>query len=246
MPDRLKDRYVLALDTAMGACSAALRSLQPGGECFSESTPMERGHAEALVPMIEALIGRAGATYAQIDAIAATTGPGAFTGLRIGLATARAMGRALGKPVIGITTLQAMAREGIDRDLLHRDETLILILETKREDFYVQAYDFRGKVLTEPSAVAARDIPAMGAGRKVVLAGDAVGRFMAQEQGFEARTLPDLTTPDPCCLADIAAELFSGRKGEGELPPPRPVYLREADVTVSDRPGRTIFKVSDA
>src|SRR5256885_16176646 len=102
---------ILAMDTALGACSAAI--VADGTTLAHEHLLMARGHAEALAPMVESLMRVAGVPFASLDRIAVTTGPGTFTGQRVGLAFARALGLGLKRPVIGVTTLDAMPEEAL-------------------------------------------------------------------------------------------------------------------------------------
>jgi tRNA threonylcarbamoyl adenosine modification protein YeaZ len=98
---------ILAVDTALGACSCAV--LEDTNVHAHRFTVMERGHAEALAPMVEDAMRESGIAFAELDRLAVTTGPGTFTGQRIGLAFMRGMRIALKRPLIGITTLEAMA-----------------------------------------------------------------------------------------------------------------------------------------
>lgn len=101
---------VLAIDTALGACSAAL--VEHGVSIAAISESMERGHAERLAPLVDELMRGAGAAFADIDRIAVTVGPGSFTGVRVGLSFARGLALALDKPCVGVSTLEALAGEG--------------------------------------------------------------------------------------------------------------------------------------
>ena len=96
---------VLAIDTALGACSAAVLDTELGGIVASESLPMLRGHAEALIPLLDRLTEAMGTPLHQIDRIVVTTGPGSFTGLRVGIAAARGIALAANKPAVGVSTL---------------------------------------------------------------------------------------------------------------------------------------------
>ncbi len=98
---------ILALDTATSACSAAL--WHDGRVCARRLVRMERGQSEALMPMVLDVLAEAGCGFSQLDLLAVTVGPGAFTGLRIGLAAARGMALASGIPCLGVTTLEAVA-----------------------------------------------------------------------------------------------------------------------------------------
>jgi len=98
---------ILAIDTALEACAAAVLDSDRGGITASETIAMTRGHAEAVMPLIARVMDLADIEFADLDRISVTTGPGTFTGQRVGLAFARALGLALKRPVIGVTTLDA-------------------------------------------------------------------------------------------------------------------------------------------
>ena len=100
---------VLAIDTALGACAAAVLDARLGEILASESLPMLRGHAEAIMPLIARVMDAAFVDFALLDRIAVTVGPGSFTGLRVGIAAARGIALAAGKPAIGLSTLSALA-----------------------------------------------------------------------------------------------------------------------------------------
>src|SRR5258705_488447 len=100
---------ILAIDTALDACSAGVLDTDAARLIALESQPMKRGHAEALMPLIARVIKEAGIAFASFDRIAVTTGPGSFTGLRVGLSAARGIALAADKPVVGLTTLTAYA-----------------------------------------------------------------------------------------------------------------------------------------
>src|ERR1700750_2022211 len=114
---------VFAIDTAIEACSAAVLDTERGAILARESVPMARGHAEALMPLIKRVLDRAALDIGSYDRIAVTTGPGSFTGLRVGIAAARGIGLAAGKPVVGLTTLAAYAAPHIAQD----DKTAIAV-----------------------------------------------------------------------------------------------------------------------
>jgi tRNA threonylcarbamoyladenosine biosynthesis protein TsaB len=105
----LSDALILAADTTFGACSAAL--LRGEAIVARRCEAMARGHAEALAPMVEAVMADAGVSFGALQRLAVTTGPGSFTGQRIGLAFMRGLRVALHIPLIGVTSLAAMAAE---------------------------------------------------------------------------------------------------------------------------------------
>lgn len=132
-------QLLLALDCAGASCSVALGRATSGAADMlaAETRAMAHGHAVALVPMIQALMAEAGQAMPSLDALAVGIGPGGFTGLRIALATARGLGLALGKPVIGISNFQAAALNAGDN--LGGDnpggDTLVL-LDSRRSEPY--------------------------------------------------------------------------------------------------------------
>src|ERR1700731_2006240 len=100
---------VLAIDTALDACSAAVLDTAAAGITASETLAIGRGHAEALLPLVARVMDRAGVEFAELDAIPVTTGPGSYTGLRVGISAARGIALAAGKPAIGLSTLAGLA-----------------------------------------------------------------------------------------------------------------------------------------
>lgn len=217
---------ILAIDTALSGCSAAYFD---GNDFAFETMPMERGQAEHLIPLIGRVLEKAGAEYKDIERIAATTGPGTFTGLRIGLSAARSLGLALDVPVGGIPTMDVIARKFFAFNPYQPGEALCILLETRRNDFYVQ---FEGNYVT---AMDAAGIARIASKRKIVFAGDALARFQElqpPEKGW--RFVAGYEIPDPCFVAFMALE------GQAILPP-EPIYLRDADVTQPKSPRRGIL-----
>lgn len=215
----------------MQGCSVGLRGI--GFEtCLSVGETMDRGQSEKLLPMINGILEKSGCTYKDLGLIAVTVGPGAFTGLRIGLSTARALGVALNIPVAGVTTLEALAR----KCLKDHNVALAVILETKRKDFYIQFFDESAKPVSDPVCMNAENIEGC-LDKYYMLTGDGVDRF------FSLCAKPPLWSvdrtgllPDPCIVAEIALE----RWNSGETLSPEPLYLRDADVSKPKKPLRTI------
>src|SRR5580698_5110719 len=134
---------ILAVDTALGACSVAV--LDGDTILAHRFEEMTRGHAEALAPMVEAVMRQAGVAFTQLDRLAVTTGPGTFTGQRVGLAFMRGVRVALKKPLIGITTLEAMAfATGAER--------AAAIHDAKRDVAYLLLWE-DGEVLLPPTVM---------------------------------------------------------------------------------------------
>src|SRR6516165_10388792 len=108
---------ILAIDTALDACAAAVLDTEAGKLIAQESQGMKRGHAEALMPLVGRVIAQSGIGFADLDRIAVTTGPGSFTGLRVGLSAARGIALAATKPVVGVTTLTAYAAPVVSQNV---------------------------------------------------------------------------------------------------------------------------------
>src|SRR3977135_1988256 len=107
---------ILAIDTALGACSAAVLDTNASAVIASETLPMARGHAEAVMPLIARVMDAAQLEFAALDRIAVTTAPGSVTGLRVGIAAARGIALAAAKPAIGLTTFAGFAAPYIAAD----------------------------------------------------------------------------------------------------------------------------------
>ena len=167
---------VLAIDTALNGCVTGVLDTD-SGECFSVSEQMARGQAEKLVPLIQSVLVNARADFVDLGLIATTVGPGAFTGLRIGLSTARALGLALNIPVIGVTTLGVLAAAYLAARA--DDKNFLVLIETKRTDFYGQYFSAEGAALSEPFALPAEIIAETYLGQAIALLGDANERFLS-------------------------------------------------------------------
>ncbi len=224
---------VLGLDTATTGCSAALWSDE--GLLAHEFEAMERGQAERLNPMIGAVMARAATGFGDLAAVAVTRGPGAFTGLRIGLAAARAIGLAARVPVIGVTTFAALARAVPEAE---RDGRPILVaVNGKRRDVFFQMFDGRGGPsgpagALDPARVRERlpDGPVLitgdgGPALRAALAGSGdAGAEAAARIRFSAAMGP----PDAVHVAAIGRELAPGA-GAGAASAPTPLYIRPPD-----------------
>lgn len=223
-----KFQNILALDTAMAGCTAAVVA----GEFEAvRSEAMPRGQAEHLVPFAQEVMEQAGLDYADLDAVLCTVGPGAFTGLRIGMSAARAYGLSLEIPIFGITTTQALALAFS----AEQKKSCAVIIETKRSDFYIQLFDETGKAISEATAAEAADIEIP---EGFVLIGDGVRRFL-EMTGLENETeLTNYMLPDMLACARCLAENYNV-EGVFHLNP-EPVYLRGADVSQPKSPPRQL------
>ncbi len=216
---------ILALDTSMGACSAAvLRQGGAGRGLFAREALMARGHAEALMPMIAEVMEEAGLDFAALDLIAATTGPGSFTGVRIAIAAARGLALVIPVKLCGIDSLTVMARlacatRGISPG------PLAVAVDARRGMLYLGLHDSAGRKLDGPLLITPDD--AVGVLSKnlqtVVGSGGPLLIEAATKRGRELQAAFPELQPNAATLAEIALE-------SGEIVPTlRPLYLRPPD-----------------
>ncbi len=200
-------KTLLAFDTSAAHCAAAL--LLPDGRCFVADEPMAKGQAERLVPMIEDLLAKGGATFQHITTIGVGTGPGNFTGVRISVALARGLSLSLGVPAIGVTRLEALAY-GLPRPLTVLDDA-------RRDAFYAQEFGTDG---TNPAQVITLD--------QMHITGSVTG------PGATLIGLTPLRQPTP--LVEAIARIAASR-ADSPQPRPAPFYLRGPDAAPpSDAP----------
>ncbi len=227
---------ILAFDTATAGCSVAL--WRDGDIPARRSRVMARGQSEALLPMIQEVLAEARIAPTDLDLIAVTRGPGAFTGLRIGLAAARGMALAAGLPCLGVDTTDVIARAVKGEQITGE---LLVVIDTKRADFYAQKFSRRRQPLGPPRAVPPGALAELAGdppeGAPLMVAGDATQGALkilsAAGIAAAAADCPDI--PDAARLAEIAAERW--RQGQ-VLAPPTPLYLRPADARVPRHGGR--------
>lgn len=212
---------VLAFDCSGAACSAAvLAGDEPLAQRF---VAMERGHAEALLPMIDSVLREAQIEPAALDLLVATVGPGSFTGLRIGLAAARGLALAQGIPAIGVTSFDAVAAA------VTGAVPLIVALESKRAELFLDRRDRDDTRL--PALVPPAEWPAIVPEGPCHLAGDGAARLAAALARGDVAVLPGHGRPDPVALARIG----TARWQAGARAPLLPLYLRAPDTTAPRR-----------
>ncbi|MET3660538.1 tRNA threonylcarbamoyl adenosine modification protein YeaZ [Aquamicrobium ahrensii] len=209
---------VLAIDCSAGLCAACVYDAGAGVEQGREVRDLGKGHAEHLMAVIDAALKEAGKTFAELDAIAVSVGPGSFTGVRVGVATARGLALALNIPAIGVTTLEALAAEA-SRQFPGRP--VLAVLDGGRGEIHAALYDEELRPLFGPAAASLEEASRLAAETSAVLAGTVAGA-VADSVGSTFDIAPPKPTADIAVYARLAA-----RKGPGDKP--RPLYLREAD-----------------
>lgn len=216
---------VLAFDCSTQACSAAVLA---GDKVLAyRFAAMARGQAEVMMPMIVEVMAEAGLTWDQIQLVGVTVGPGTFTGLRIGLAAARGMAFAGKLPVAGVTTCEAVAHGVPEAERAGR--TLLVAIDGKRADLFVQPFDAALNPLAEPQALMAEEAAKLTSG-PVVIAGDAGERLA------EALSGALLSSASPLPDARIVARLATAKWQAGTALASVPLYLRPPDVTLPGAP----------
>jgi tRNA threonylcarbamoyl adenosine modification protein YeaZ len=223
--------HILAFDTTLSACSAAVFDSRAGRLLGHAYERLERGHAEALVGMVRDVLDRSGVQLSDIDRIAVTVGPGTFTGVRIGLALARGLKLALGTPVCGLTSLEAIRLNVRDNP---EARPVAALIDARRGEFYLAAWSAEGAAVVAPCAVRHEDAAALVPPGSLVL-GTGADRLLEIAKGgdFRRARAPDL--PDAARIAEAAADLTPGDE------PPQPVYLRPPG---AELPARTRNEIS--
>jgi tRNA threonylcarbamoyl adenosine modification protein YeaZ len=218
---------VLAIDTALAACSAAVFDTDRGGVVAGESLPMTRGHAEALMPLIARVMDQSVIRFRDIDRIAVTTGPGSFTGLRVGISAARGIALAAEKPAVGLSTLSAFAAPYIAAD----DTIPVLAaIDARHGQVYLQIFGPSGRTLVEPRLATIEDAVRAAAGAQPRIVGSAAQAVAAAwpcpdrpPAVVDARPVPDIAW-----IARMGAVIPDGHA------PPKPQYLRAPDAQPQD------------
>jgi tRNA threonylcarbamoyladenosine biosynthesis protein TsaB len=214
---------VLAIDTTLNACQAALWG--PEGLIAVQSEPMQRGQAERLAPLVAELLADAGVRPGDLTRVAVTTGPGSFTGTRVGLAFARGLALALKLPCVGVSTLEVLALAGGHEGLR------AAVVQTPGA-LYLAAYADGIAVLepmgAEAPGAAALLVKAFG-GRPAILRGPGAAALAALVPGCIAAG--GGAGPDVAELARLGATI-----ADPGTAPPHPTYLRDPDAKLPAPP----------
>ena len=215
---------LLAIDTATSAITVALHD---GQNVLAESSTLDsRRHGECLAPAMAEVLARAGRLPADVTAVVSGTGPGPFTGLRVGLVTARTFAFARGIPVFGVCSLDAMAHEAWLGGAVEVGQSCVVATDARRKEVYWARYDVTAEgarrqgapMVAKAAAIAAevRGLPAIGRGA------------VLYAESFGPRVGPlDVSAG---ALADLAVRIMTA--GD-DLPAPEPMYLRRPDATPS-------------
>lgn len=232
---------LLAIDTGQAACSVAL--WRNGAVIAHRLSPMPKGHAEALAPMIEEVQAETEFAFDDLDGFAVTVGPGTFTGLRVGLATARGLAVAAGKPLTGVTTLEAIAwpvrteakakAEAKAEAKSKAGAAIIACFDARRNEAYLQCFTADGVGVTDPILVSLDDVATHMPDQPLLCVGTGAEliRDRLTQHGHEVALAAAAPLPD----ARVVAEIAAGRPAGSDLDP-APLYLRAPDAKLPKKP----------
>jgi tRNA threonylcarbamoyl adenosine modification protein YeaZ len=212
---------LLALDTATDHVSVALHN----GAAVVASAALDgrRRHAEVLVPLIDEVLRDAGVDLSAVELVAVGVGPGAFTGLRVGLATARTLAQARGLECVGVSTLDALAHGAIANGSVGHHERFAVAIDARRREVFAAVIEhgarIEGPFVASPVAAAADQLA------NLTVVGDAVRQY----PGVFAREI--VATPSAVSIAEIVLAERAGTPTPFAVVAPDPVYVRRPDAT---------------
>jgi tRNA threonylcarbamoyladenosine biosynthesis protein TsaB len=213
---------ILAIDTALEACAAAVLDTDASKVIASESQAMKRGHAEALMPLIARVMKESSLPFTALDRIAVTNGPGSFTGLRVGLSAARGIALAASKPVVGITTLSAYAAPVVSES---GEQPVISAIDARHDQVYFQVVSGNGSSLIRPRVAPIADALAASRFGAPHLVGNAANILAERWPASAAPPVKVDQHPAP----DIVWVAWLGAAVSPNTAPARPYYLRAPD-----------------
>lgn len=188
----------------------------------------DRRHAETLAPAIAHVLDQAGASLAEVATVAVDVGPGLFTGLRVGVATAQGLAQGLGIGAVGVPSVAVLAREAFDAGWQGQ---VAAVVDARRKEVFAARYAAPTKAVDPPARWDPGELAAsLRAEPDLLVVGTGAHRY-AEE--FASLHVAAITAPSPAALAEIAAGRLAG--GQGPVAPGalRPVYLREADARIN-------------
>ncbi len=219
-----RPRRVLAIDTALGACSVCVMEAGRVLPVAFDSEEMATGHAEALMPMIERVMKLVDGGFTSLERVAVSIGPGSFTGLRIGIAAARAIGLAAEIPVVGVSTLSAYAAP-----LINPEESGVIAvgIDARHGAVFFQAFTAAGRTIVLPRVISLKEAGrAIGSGPvKLAGSGAAALAVEAMSLGLKASIADMRAAPDVTWVARL------GLAADPATAVPKPLYLRPPTAT---------------
>ena len=210
---------VLALDTAGADCAVALFDTASRKMLCELTETIGRGHAERLMAMIDEVLEGAGVDLQDVGRISVTIGPGSFTGIRVGVATARGLALSLGVEAVGISTLEVLAAEALERrrksDGADDARPVLVAMDAKRGELYVQLFSATGRSLDEAAVLPVAEVRDAAAAASVEIVGSGQPLLAGEAAAGPADRFP---------IGRVARLALSAKPGK-----PKPLYLRGPD-----------------
>jgi len=210
---------ILAIDTALEACSVGL-STNDARVPVVRSELVARGHAERLFALVEAVINAGGVGLDAIDRFAVTTGPGSFTGIRVGVAAVRGFALVSKAPALGFSTLAVHAESARE---IASARPVLASLPAKGGDVFMQLFADDGEELSEPTVATAAKAASLAATEGAALAGAGSAAIAAAETGADFTITHERSAPD------IVALLRLAERSVAQASPPKPLYIKPPD-----------------
>ncbi len=216
--------YNLAYDTTAAQCAVILQKGRKKISVFQKL--MDFGQAEVLIPQMKQMLDEAGIAFADLGLLTVCTGPGSFTGVRSGIAAARAFSIASPQvKVCGVSAFDAYALTFNPEELA---DINAVIIETKRDDFYFQLFDAGLNKISAPQAGEYEDLKALLRHKKISLTGDGVERFLSRPSGLSLHCIKMPEALSVECVAEAGLRCFDNKR----IDFPKPLYLRAPDVSL--------------
>lgn len=215
---------ILALDTSTDACTVSL--VGEPGPAHEITIPVRTGHAGSLLPLIDELFSLSPIAKEDIDLIAVGIGPGSFTGIRIGIATAKGLALALDRPLAGVNTLDALARGALPSSL-----PMMPVIDARKSEIFCALYAPEGSSLTKPLNIRPEELagmvtsPTLFMGNAIPLYRETLSRTLG---GNYVEAPEDLWYPRASVIGRMAAE----QRALGALAPAQPLYVRASDAEI--------------
>lgn len=213
---------VLAIDTSCAATSVAVYDFELRATLAVETLGMAQGHAEALAPMVRRAMEKVEGGFPTLDRVAVCVGPGSFTGIRIGIAMARAMGVALRVPAVGVSGLLAFAGPLLADP---QPGVIAAAIDARHGQVYFQLFEASGRPMFAPRCVKVRDAVRLIGGSPARLCGNAAA-LIADET---ARGAVELDASQASLHPDIISIARAGFALDPATAPPRPLYIKPPD-----------------
>lgn len=210
---------ILAIDTSAAQCAACIFDAHSMRETGRAVLDLGKGHAEHLMAVIDSALSAANTNYKALGRVAVSVGPGSFTGVRVGVSTARGLALALRIPAIGISTLEAVAAE--TREIVG-NTAVLAAFESVEGALQAALYGPAGEPIFPPAIITLEAALQLAEAHRPALAGSAAKRI-AEHCDFPLSIGSERNTADIALYARLAAT-----KGDGEEKP-KPLYLREPD-----------------